>query len=42
MGDERLPETARRRAETMQAFDGRRRALEVLIERAAPNTGAGE
>ncbi len=39
MGDERSPETARRRAETMQALDGRRRALEVLIERGAESRG---
>ena len=35
-------ETMAAHAETMQALDGQRRALEVLIERTAPNPGAGE
>ena len=37
-----MEESERRHAETMQALDGQRRALEVLIERTAPNPGAGE
>ena len=39
---ETMKESDRRHAETMQALDGQRRALEVLIERTAPNPGAGE
>ena len=39
---EATKESDRRHAETMQVLDGQRRALEVLIERTAPNPGAGE